>query len=62
MVRQIDNPRGGDAPKVVMLDWIERDVELVDPSTPSNALSSLTYQMPVHWTLTSEIIIRTRLL
>ena len=31
MVLQIDNPRGGDAPKVGMLDRIERDVELVGP-------------------------------
>ena len=40
MVIQIDNPRGGDAPKVGMLDRIERDVELVGPSTPSNTRSS----------------------
>jgi len=50
--------------KVGMLDRIERDVELVGPLDAEQRarLLEIANKCPVHRTLTSEIVIRTRLL
>lgn len=50
--------------KVGMLDRIERDVELVGPLDAEQRarLLDIANKCPVHRTLTSEIVIRTRLL
>jgi putative redox protein len=49
--------------KVGMLDCIERDVELIGPldSDQRARLLEIANKCPVHRTLTSEIVIRTRL-